>query len=149
MIPKKQPQNELSQSQVLPSLPPVCTCDLCNMGIINQAPPSFSAIHLHLHLPPPKPRHSPTFFPLPLTASSHPAGLPFLVIETSAVQPYRRGFYCDDESIKYPAKSGDTISDGVLSAAGILITILAVSCLTLITNAVVTVSAAFTVTRSL
>lgn len=55
------------------------------------------------------------------------AGLPFLVIETSAVQPYRRGFYCDDESIKYPAKTGDTISDGVLSAAGILITILSVS----------------------
>ncbi|KAG7258023.1 hypothetical protein CRUP_024640 [Coryphaenoides rupestris] len=27
------------------------------------------------------------------------AGLPFLVIETSAVQPYRRGFYCDDASI--------------------------------------------------
>ncbi|CAG5897061.1 unnamed protein product [Menidia menidia] len=54
------------------------------------------------------------------------AGLPFLVIETSAVQPYRRGFYCHDESIKYPAKNGDTISDGVLSAAGILITILSI-----------------------
>ncbi|KAM9791045.1 phospholipid phosphatase 3-like isoform X3 [Syngnathus typhle] len=54
------------------------------------------------------------------------AGLPFLVIETSAVQPYRRGFYCDDESITYPAKNGDTISDSVLSAAGILITILSI-----------------------
>ncbi|XP_034411975.1 phospholipid phosphatase 3-like isoform X1 [Cyclopterus lumpus] len=54
------------------------------------------------------------------------AGLPFLVIETSAVQPYHRGFYCDDESIMYPAKHGDTISDGVLSAAGILITILSI-----------------------
>uniref|UniRef100_A0A3Q3IVN7 Phosphatidic acid phosphatase type 2/haloperoxidase domain-containing protein n=1 Tax=Monopterus albus TaxID=43700 RepID=A0A3Q3IVN7_MONAL len=54
------------------------------------------------------------------------AGLPFLVIESSAVQPYHRGFYCDDESIKYPAKNGDTISDGVLSAAGILITILSI-----------------------
>uniref|UniRef100_A0A3Q4GRE7 Phospholipid phosphatase 3 n=1 Tax=Neolamprologus brichardi TaxID=32507 RepID=A0A3Q4GRE7_NEOBR len=54
------------------------------------------------------------------------AGLPFLVIETSAVQPYHRGFYCDDESIKYPAKNGDTISDGVLSAAGILISILSI-----------------------
>uniref|UniRef100_A0AAV2JXJ5 Phospholipid phosphatase 3 n=1 Tax=Knipowitschia caucasica TaxID=637954 RepID=A0AAV2JXJ5_KNICA len=53
-------------------------------------------------------------------------GLPFLVIETSAVQPYRRGFYCNDESIKYPAKKGDTISDGVLSAAGILITIMSI-----------------------
>ncbi|KAM8850406.1 phospholipid phosphatase 3-like isoform 1-T1 [Spinachia spinachia] len=56
----------------------------------------------------------------------NPAGLPFLVIETSAVQPYHRGFYCDDESIMYPAKHGDTISDGVLSAAGILITILSI-----------------------
>uniref|UniRef100_A0A3Q0RXG5 Phospholipid phosphatase 3 n=1 Tax=Amphilophus citrinellus TaxID=61819 RepID=A0A3Q0RXG5_AMPCI len=54
------------------------------------------------------------------------AGLPFLVIETSAVQPYRRGFYCDDESIKYPAKNGDTISDGVLSGSGILITFLSI-----------------------
>ncbi|KAI4809292.1 hypothetical protein KUCAC02_018192 [Chaenocephalus aceratus] len=54
------------------------------------------------------------------------AGLPFLVIETSAVQPYRRGFYCDDESIKYPAKHGDTVSDGVLSAAGILIALLSI-----------------------
>lgn len=64
------------------------------------------------------------------------AGLPFLVIETSAVQPYHRGFYCDDESIKYPAKNGDTISDGVLTAAGILITILSVSPLTLTTNVI-------------
>ncbi|XP_061755292.1 phospholipid phosphatase 3-like [Nerophis ophidion] len=54
------------------------------------------------------------------------AGLPFLVIETSAVLPYRRGFYCGDQSINYPAKHGDTISDGVLTAAGILITILSI-----------------------
>uniref|UniRef100_A0A3P9KNP6 Phosphatidic acid phosphatase type 2/haloperoxidase domain-containing protein n=1 Tax=Oryzias latipes TaxID=8090 RepID=A0A3P9KNP6_ORYLA len=54
------------------------------------------------------------------------AGLPFLVIETSAVKPYRRGFYCSDESIRYPAKHGDTISDGVLTGAGILITILSI-----------------------
>lgn len=66
------------------------------------------------------------------------AGLPFLVIETSAVQPYHRGFYCDDESIMYPAKHGDTISDGVLSAAGILITILSVSHLTPITHVIIT-----------
>lgn len=104
--------------------------------------------HLHLSLPHPSP-------PSPLSlCAAHCfltlAGLPFLVIETSAVQPYRRGFYCDDESIKYPAKNGDTISDGVLSAAGILITILSVSHLTLITNVIITsyVSAAFTVTSS-
>lgn len=54
------------------------------------------------------------------------AGLPFLIIESSAVRPYRRGFYCSDESIKYPAKDGETISDGVLSAVGTLIVILSV-----------------------
>lgn len=54
------------------------------------------------------------------------AVLPFLVIETSAVQPYRRGFYCDDESIRFPAKTRDTISDAVLCAAGILIAILSI-----------------------
>lgn len=54
------------------------------------------------------------------------AGLPFLVIESSAIKPYQRGFYCHDESIKYPSKNGDTISDGVLSAAGILIVILSI-----------------------
>lgn len=102
----------------------------------------------HLHLPLPFPT-----LPVSLCAAHcffTLAGLPFLVIETSAVQPYRRGFYCNDESIKYPAKNGDTISDGVLSAAGILITILSVSLLTLITNVIITsyVSAAFTVTKS-
>ena len=72
--------------------------------------------------------------PLPASLLPHIAGLPFLIIETSAVQPYRRGFYCNDESIKYPAKRGDTISDAVLCAAGILITILSVSHLTNITS---------------
>lgn len=84
-----------------------------------------AALTEHLHLFPPPPLHPASL------CSAHrfftSAGLPFLVIETSAVQPYRRGFYCHDESIKYPAKNGDTISDGVLSAAGILITILSVS----------------------
>ncbi|XP_007555044.1 phospholipid phosphatase 3-like isoform X2 [Poecilia formosa] len=54
------------------------------------------------------------------------AGLPFLVIETSALQPYRRGFYCDDESIRYPAKSREIVSDTLLSATGILISILSI-----------------------
>uniref|UniRef100_A0A3B3V6S3 Phospholipid phosphatase 3 n=1 Tax=Poecilia latipinna TaxID=48699 RepID=A0A3B3V6S3_9TELE len=53
-------------------------------------------------------------------------GLPFLVIETSAVQPNRRGFYCDDESIRYPAKSREIVSDTLLSATGILISILSI-----------------------
>lgn len=54
------------------------------------------------------------------------AGLPFLIIETSTIKPYQRGFYCNDESIRYPYKNGDTISDGVLSAAGILIAVLSI-----------------------
>ncbi|XP_044157507.1 phospholipid phosphatase 3 isoform X1 [Bufo gargarizans] len=54
------------------------------------------------------------------------AALPFLIIETNRIQPYHRGFYCKDESIRYPTKSGETISDAVLSAAGILISILAI-----------------------
>lgn len=54
------------------------------------------------------------------------AALPFLIIETNRIQPYHRGFYCKDESIRYPSKSGETINDAVLSAAGILISILAI-----------------------
>uniref|UniRef100_A0A8C9ETP1 Phospholipid phosphatase 3 n=1 Tax=Pavo cristatus TaxID=9049 RepID=A0A8C9ETP1_PAVCR len=46
------------------------------------------------------------------------AGLPFLIIETSTIQPYQRGFYCDDDSIRYPLKSMETINDAVLCAAG-------------------------------
>lgn len=55
------------------------------------------------------------------------ASLPFLIIETSTVKPYQRGFYCSDESIRYPRKEGDTISDAVLCGVGILIAIFAVS----------------------
>ena len=62
-----------------------------------------------------------------LSSLSAVAGLPFLIIETSTIKPYQRGFYCHDESIKYPYKNGDTISDAVLCAAGILIAILSVS----------------------
>ncbi|XP_029473852.1 phospholipid phosphatase 3 [Rhinatrema bivittatum] len=54
------------------------------------------------------------------------AGLPFLVIESSTIKPYRRGFYCGDESIKYPSNTGETINDAVLCAVGILIAILAI-----------------------
>lgn len=58
---------------------------------------------------------------------SRPAGLPFLIIETSTIKPYHRGFYCNDDSIKYPLKTGETINDAVLCAVGIVIAILAVS----------------------
>uniref|UniRef100_A0A8C5KNZ5 Phospholipid phosphatase 3 n=1 Tax=Jaculus jaculus TaxID=51337 RepID=A0A8C5KNZ5_JACJA len=55
------------------------------------------------------------------------AALPFLIMETSTIKPYRRGFYCNDESIKYPLKVSETINDAVLCAVGIVIAILAVS----------------------
>ncbi|XP_028832343.1 phospholipid phosphatase 3-like isoform X2 [Denticeps clupeoides] len=54
------------------------------------------------------------------------AGLPFLIIESGAVRPYKRGFHCQDESIRYRSKNGDTISDVVLSLAGIFIVILSI-----------------------
>ncbi|XP_040326305.1 phospholipid phosphatase 3 isoform X3 [Herpailurus yagouaroundi] len=58
--------------------------------------------------------------------TSGKAGLPFLIIETSTIKPYHRGFYCNDESIKYPLKTGETINDAVLCAVGIVIAILAI-----------------------
>ena len=65
---------------------------------------------------------------------SWPAGLPFIIIETSTIKPYQRGFYCNDESIKYPLKTGETINDAVLCAVGIVIAILAVSAQTVVGN---------------
>ncbi|XP_033291308.1 phospholipid phosphatase 3 isoform X1 [Orcinus orca] len=60
------------------------------------------------------------------TRFSNAAGLPFIIIETSTIKPYHRGFYCNDESIKYPLKTGETINDAVLCAVGIVIAILAI-----------------------
>ncbi|EMP37263.1 Tubulin beta chain [Chelonia mydas] len=39
----------------------------------------------------------------------------------------RRGFYCDDSSIRYPLKRAETVSDTVLISVGILITSLSIS----------------------
>uniref|UniRef100_A0A3B4VJK6 Phospholipid phosphatase 3 n=1 Tax=Seriola dumerili TaxID=41447 RepID=A0A3B4VJK6_SERDU len=55
-----------------------------------------------------------------------PTSLPFLIIETSTIKPYQRGFYCSDESIRFPHKDGDTISDAVLCGVGILIAIFSI-----------------------
>ncbi|KAG7228834.1 hypothetical protein INR49_008612, partial [Caranx melampygus] len=57
------------------------------------------------------------------SAGERGASLPFLIIETSTIKPYQRGFYCSDESIRFPRKEGDTISDAVLCGVGILIAI--------------------------
>ncbi|XP_026885295.2 phospholipid phosphatase 3 isoform X1 [Electrophorus electricus] len=54
------------------------------------------------------------------------AGLPFLLIETSTIEPYQRGFYCSDQFIQYPYKNGETINDAVLCLAGILIAIFSI-----------------------
>lgn len=81
----------------------------------------------------------PLLFPSPppvvfAMVPSWPAGLPFLIIETSTIKPYHRGFYCNDENIKYPLKTGETINDAVLCAVGIVIAILAVSAQTIMLN---------------
>lgn len=52
-------------------------------------------------------------FPLPPTAS-----LPFVIL-TLVNTPYRRGFYCGDDSIRYPYRP-DTITHGLM--AGVIIT---------------------------
>ncbi|KAI9547828.1 hypothetical protein NQZ68_015094 [Dissostichus eleginoides] len=61
------------------------------------------------------------FLPYPMIPRF--SSLPFLIIETSTIKPYQRGFYCSDESIRFPRKEGDTISDAVLCGVGILIAI--------------------------
>ncbi|CAI9596885.1 unnamed protein product, partial [Staurois parvus] len=67
-----------------------------------------------------------SLFCLSLSLALSLAALPFLIIESNQIRPYERGFYCDDESIKYPIKPGETINDAVLSAVGILISVLAI-----------------------
>lgn len=52
-------------------------------------------------------------------------GLPFVIL-TARRSPFRRGFFCNDDSIKYPYKE-DTISYQLLGGVMIPITILTVS----------------------
>ena len=98
-------------------------------GVVFAVGPSSSA-SLHWCFP------SVLFSPLYMVmmVPSWPAGLPFIIIETSTIKPYHRGFYCNDESIKYPQKTGETINDAVLCAVGIVIAILAVSAQTAVGN---------------
>ena len=68
---------------------------------------------------------------MPLTKLSNPsealiyifdlitAGLPFTVLNL-AVQPYQRGFFCDDESLMHPYHE-DTISMSLLVPVGLFI----------------------------
>ncbi|XP_071400481.1 phospholipid phosphatase 1 isoform X3 [Centroberyx affinis] len=53
------------------------------------------------------------------------AGLPFAIL-TGQHKPFRRGFFCNDDSIKYPLKE-DTISYQLLGGIMIPVTVLTVS----------------------
>ena len=54
--------------------------------------------------------------------------IPFAVLELGSTSdtPFKRGFYCDDETIRYPYRS-DTISDPVLVVVCLLPNVVAVS----------------------
>lgn len=54
------------------------------------------------------------------------ASLPFFACEFGAVLPYKRGFFCNDPSISYPYLESESISDGVLIAGGIAITVISI-----------------------
>lgn len=64
------------------------------------------------------------FFVFSLIASL-PVGLPFAIL-TSRHSPFHRGFYCNDDSIKFPNKE-DTISYQLLGGVMIPVTVLTVS----------------------
>lgn len=52
--------------------------------------------------------------------------LPSMVLHKSSIQPYQRGFYCTDDSIRYTFKSS-TVPSRVLMAVGILLPLASVS----------------------
>lgn len=53
------------------------------------------------------------------------AGVPFAILNVRH-SPFRRGFFCNDDSIKYPYKD-DTISYELLGGVMIPVTVLTVS----------------------
>lgn len=57
--------------------------------------------------------------------ASLPVGLPFVIL-TARHSPFHRGFYCNDDSIKYPSKE-ETISYQLLGGVMIPVTVLTVS----------------------
>lgn len=66
------------------------------------------------------------FFPCFVSLiASLAVGLPFAIL-TLRHSPYRRGFYCNDDTIKYPYKE-DTISHQLLGGVMIPVTIITVS----------------------
>jgi len=53
--------------------------------------------------------------------------LPTLVFEFGHIRPFQRGFYCDDDSIKYPYKD-NTVPWWAVGLVGIAVPIITVSC---------------------
>ncbi|NP_001279364.1 phospholipid phosphatase 1 isoform X2 [Callorhinchus milii] len=53
------------------------------------------------------------------------AGLPLAVLNVFKIKPYQRGFYCDDETIKYPYKNS-TVTSTVLYTVGFMLPITAI-----------------------
>ena len=55
------------------------------------------------------------------------AFLPAIVFILGDIAPFQRGFFCDDESIKYPYKK-DTVPWWAVGLVGILVPVITVSC---------------------
>lgn len=53
--------------------------------------------------------------------------IPLFVCELGIVEPVRRGFYCHDDSIKYPLLGQETVSDTMLISVGILVTAVSIA----------------------
>lgn len=52
--------------------------------------------------------------------------MPSMVLHKSSIQPYHRGFYCTDDSIRYTYKNS-TVPSSVLMAVGVLLPLTSVS----------------------
>lgn len=61
-----------------------------------------------------------------MTFLSISVGVPVIVSYNGGIPPFRRGFFCDDNSIKYPYVE-DTISDAVLMGVGFTMAFILVS----------------------
>lgn len=59
-----------------------------------------------------------------LTSLCLAASLPFIIL-TLVNSPYKRGFYCNDDSIRYPYKA-DTITHGLMAGVTISCTVIIV-----------------------
>jgi len=52
--------------------------------------------------------------------------LPSAVLELSNIRPFQRGFYCDDDTIKYPLKQS-TVPGWAVGVIGLSVPVLTVS----------------------